>query len=224
MPKNKDFKRLVRARMKKTGESYTAARARLVDKRKDSERDPRPSEYATLAGMRDEVVAERTGRSWREWVRHLDGLGAASMPHREIVQRVSAAGGVSDWWSQMVTVGYERIKGLREIGQRRGGTYDVNKSRTLPVPVGRLYRAFRDARLRRRWLTDGELEVRKATPEKSMRCTWEDGLPVDVYFTAKGEEKSRVSLQHRKLPSKDAADRVREEWSARLAALADLLT
>jgi len=29
MPKDKDFKRLVRARMDKTGESYTAARARL---------------------------------------------------------------------------------------------------------------------------------------------------------------------------------------------------
>jgi hypothetical protein len=33
MPTQKDLKRLVRARMKKTGESYTAARARLLAKR-----------------------------------------------------------------------------------------------------------------------------------------------------------------------------------------------
>jgi len=33
MPTNKDFKRLVRARMRKTGESYTAARAHLLTKK-----------------------------------------------------------------------------------------------------------------------------------------------------------------------------------------------
>ena len=34
MPTGKDLKRLVRARMKKTGESYTAARAQLLKKKK----------------------------------------------------------------------------------------------------------------------------------------------------------------------------------------------
>src|SRR5207247_2767657 len=33
MPTNKDFKRLVRARMQKTGEAYTAARAHLLQKK-----------------------------------------------------------------------------------------------------------------------------------------------------------------------------------------------
>src|SRR6185503_8061251 len=33
MPKHKDLKRLVRSRMKKTGESYTAARAQLIHKK-----------------------------------------------------------------------------------------------------------------------------------------------------------------------------------------------
>ena len=32
MPRNKDLKRLVRARMRKTGEDYTAARARILEK------------------------------------------------------------------------------------------------------------------------------------------------------------------------------------------------
>ena len=31
MPKDKDLKRLIRGRMEKTGESYTAARAQLFD-------------------------------------------------------------------------------------------------------------------------------------------------------------------------------------------------
>ena len=44
MPKQKDLKRLVRERMAKTGESYTAARAQLITKR-----NPSPDEYAELA-------------------------------------------------------------------------------------------------------------------------------------------------------------------------------
>src|SRR2546422_3956023 len=38
MPTNKDFKRLVRARMQKTGEAYTAARAHLLQKDRKSTR------------------------------------------------------------------------------------------------------------------------------------------------------------------------------------------
>ena len=37
MPTNKDFKRVVRARMTKTGESYTAARAQLLKKRQTTD-------------------------------------------------------------------------------------------------------------------------------------------------------------------------------------------
>ena len=46
---------------------------------------------------------------------------------------------VPGWWAQTVTVGYERIKGLRAVGQRRDGTFEANKSRTFAVPLARLY-------------------------------------------------------------------------------------
>ena len=52
------------------------------------------------------------------------------------------------WWAQAVTVCYERIKGLRAVGQRRDGSFEANKSRTFSVPLVRLYRAFHDARTR----------------------------------------------------------------------------
>jgi len=66
-----------------------------------------------------------------------------------------------------VTVGYERIRGLRDIGQRRSGTCEASKSKTLPVPIAELYRAFSDGRMRRRWLPGVELTVRTAVPEKA---------------------------------------------------------
>ncbi len=223
MPKQKDLKRRVRARMEKTGESYTAARARLIEKKAKRSADNEPIDHAALAGMSDEAVAAKTGRSWSEWVEELDRIEAAAMPHKEIAAHVGAHYEVSGWWAQTVTVGYERIKGLREIGQRRGGSYEANKSRTYPVPVSRLYRACRNARERVRWLPDVELEVRKATPDKSMRVTFGDGTAVELYFWSKGESKSQVQLQHRKLASKAAAEKAKAFWGERLTALGRVL-
>ena len=118
---------------------------------------------------------------------------------------------------------YERIRGLREIGQRRDGTYEVNKSKTIGVPIAKLYRAFSAKRTRERWLPDAKLTIRTSRREKSMRITWEDGTPLDVYFTAKGDAKSQVNVQHRGLPNKAATTRMKAYWSERLAALGQVL-
>lgn len=127
MSKQKDLKRLIRSRMKKTGEAYTAARLQLLQKRKT---EP-ASNHAEVAGMSDASVSKATGRTWAQWVGLLDSVQAVEKPHREIAEYVSSLG-TPDWWSQMVTVGYERIRGLRERGQRRGGGYGASKSRTFP--------------------------------------------------------------------------------------------
>jgi hypothetical protein len=215
MPSDKDFKRLVRARMTRTGEAYTAARAQLLRKRPPR----RTPDYTALAGIADATIAARTGRGWTEWVSTLDAMGAHAWPHRDIARYVHDTFGVPGWWTQAVTVGYERIKGLRAIGQRRDGGYEVNKSRVFPVPVSRLYRAFHDARTRRRWLGAVELTIRSAAADKSVRLTWPDGTTVDLYFAAKHAAKSQLAVQHRKLADKASADRLKAWWTERLTAL-----
>jgi len=230
MPKQKDLKRLVRARMQKTGESYTAARKNVVGGEPAKARarasvqaqDKTSGDFARLAGMSDAAVKQKTGRDWAGWVRALDGIRAHELEHREIALRLRQEFDVSAWWAQSVTVAYERIRGLRDVGQRRGGGYDVNKSKTVPVAIGALYDAF-SSRKRGHWLGDAELRVRTATREKSMRLDWHDGTRVDVYFWEKGPAKSQVQLQHRGFPAKAAADRARAEWTSRLQALASYL-
>ncbi len=230
MPSQKDFKRLVRARMRKTGEAYTAARAKLLAKPSRSRtakkiaRASAPAvDYAKLAGMSDVVVKEKTGCQWDRWVKALDQHGAAEMPHREIVDLVQKKYKVGDWWSQMVTVGYERIKGLRARGQRRDGSYEATKSRTFNVPVDALHRAFADAAIRKRWLAEPGVRVRTSTPPKSIRLGFVDGSIVAAGFTPKGDAKSMVALSHAKLPTREAAERVKRYWTERFAALADAL-
>jgi hypothetical protein len=221
MPKNKDLKRLVRTRMQKTGESYTTARAQLVKKKPPA---PVPeSSYAEVAGMSDAAVRAKTGKTWKQWVRALDAVDALDMPHRDIARHLHDAHNLTPWWSQTVTVGYERIRGLRDVGQRRGGAYEVNKSKTVPVPAADLYRAFADGRRRKRWLGDVALRVRKATPEKSLRITWPDGTDVQVNVVAKTRAKSQVTVQHSRLASKSDAKKIKAYWGERLDALAEAL-
>ena len=223
MPRDKDRKRIIRERMKKTGESYTTARAHVLSK-KPSNRPAAPArDLASLAGMKDDAIAAKTGRTWRQWVRALDADGAAAMPHREIAEIVHKKHRVGDWWAQSVTVGYERIKGLRERGQRRNGTYEATKSRTFNVPVNTLFDAWADETARRRWLDGVKAVVRTARAPKSMRLQWPDGTLVAVGFMAKGHGKSAVALAHTKLRDRAASGNAKEYWTGRLDALGSLL-
>src|SRR5687768_11971471 len=236
MTQNKDLKRLVRARMKKTGEAYTTARAQITRKSKSKTATaaasapaalptpkPNPKDYAELAGMSDAVIKERTGCGWERWVKSLDYHGAADMPHRDIAALVHEKYKVGDWWGQAVAVGYERIKGLRAKGQRRDGSYEASKSRTFNVPVSVLFDAWAEAATRKRWLEKNDIKVRTATKPKTMRLGWSDGTIVAVGFTAKGKDKSSVAIQHTKLPDREAADRLKEYWTDRFEALGELL-
>ena len=126
---------------------------------------------------------------------------------------------MSSWWTQTVTVGYERIKGLRARGQRRDGTYEASKSRTFNVPVETLFDVWADTAKRKKWLTDENVKFRSATKPKYLRLDWKGNSIVAVGFLAKGESKSSVAVQHAKLPDRETADRLKKYWSDQLDSL-----
>jgi hypothetical protein len=222
MPRQKDLKRLVRARMQKTGEAYTAARAQIT-KQSSVEGPPAPTvDLAALAGMSDEKIKAATGCTWETWAFALDRHRADKLAHREIAKLVHEKYHTGPWWTQTVAVGYERIKGLRAIGQRRNGTYEASKSRTFAVPVDVLFDAWKDGRKRARWLKE-KVRVRTATAHKSIRLDWPDGGIIAVGFLEKGDGKSSVAVSHAGLADRATADRVKQEWSLRLDALGDAL-
>jgi hypothetical protein len=217
MTRQKSFKRLVRARMEKTGESYTAARASLL-----TAQEPKATEGPALT-MSDEAIRRRTGRGWEEWFDLLDEWGAAERPHPEIARWLREEQGVEGWDAQSVTVSYERARGLRAVGERPEG-FSITASKTVAVPVGRLFDAFVDESLRERWLPDGRLRERTATKPKSARFDWGDGQTrVIVGFDAKDEAKSTVALEHARLADAGEAERMKDYWRDRVAALKEVL-
>jgi uncharacterized protein YndB with AHSA1/START domain len=217
MTAQKSFKRLVRARMDKTGESYTSARAALL-----AAEEPKASEGPALS-MSDEAIRRRTGRGWEEWFDLLDDWGAAERPHPEALQWLAEEHGIEGWSAQAATITYERARGLRAVGEGPDG-FTVTASKTVAVPVDRLYEAIVDASERERWLADGPLRERKVSKPKSARFDWADGeTRVNVFFEAKGEAKSTVALQHERLPDGVEAERMKAFWRDRVATLKEVL-
>ncbi len=215
MTRQRSFKRLVRARMEKTGQSYTAARAILL-----AAEEPQGTEEPPLATS-DEAIRERTGRGWEEWFDLLDEWGAAELPHRDVARRVATELGIEPlkWEAQAVTVSYERARGLRAVGEHPDG-FAITAQKTVSVPIERLYDAFVDESIRRRWLPDGQLRARTTTKPKSARFDWgEDETRVNVVFTAKGGEKSTAALEHARLADAKQAERMKAHWRERLTAL-----
>ena len=216
MTTQRSFKRLVRSRMEKTGESYTAARAQLLNGD-----EPQRISLATS----DEAIRERTGRGWEEWFDLLDEWGAADKSHREIARWLAGQQGIHPlaWNAQAIAGSYERARRGRQVGEHEDG-FAVTATKTVAVPVERLYDAFVDTSLRERWLPDGDLRERTATKPRSARFDWgEDGTRVHVTFAAKGEAKSTAALQHERLADAAEAERMKAFWRERVAGLKEVL-
>ena len=219
MTRQKSFKRIVRARMAKTGESYAAARALLL-----AATEPDTPERPALATS-DTAIRERTGRGWEEWFELLDAWGAADRTHRETARWVAEQQGLDPlaWNVQAVVSSFERTRGLRAPGEHADG-FAVTASKTVAVPVERLYDAFVDAGLRAGWLPDAQLTERTATRPRSARFDWGDGTSrVHVTFAAKGDGRSTAAVSHARLADAAEAERMKTYWRERVATLKAVL-
>jgi hypothetical protein len=178
-----------------------------------------PGEMMKLAGVGSEAVMKATGKAWEDWLKVLDKAGAMKMPHKEIASMLGDKFHVPGWWSQMVAVGYEQARGLREVHQNLAG-FSASASKTFQANMERLFNAWNDPQLRETWLPGAPLQVRKSTDGKSMRITWTLGNSnVDVGFFSKGPDKTVVQVEHSKLSDAEAVAAQKAYWSSGLERL-----
>jgi len=149
----------------------------------------------------DESAKAKTGKVWAEWFKILDKAGAKKWSHKEIWTFLSGKHGVTGWWAQMVAVGYEHERGLRQKFQNCAGDFSANSSRTFVVGLGKIYKAWTDDRLRAKWLPGAKIEITTATPGKSLRAKWDGHTRLSVYFYASPGGKTRIAVDHMKLAS-----------------------
>lgn len=91
----------------------------------------RPSKAATRVS--DESCVRATGKTTAEWNALFDAEHAQHWSHAERIGFVRRHGVLQGWWQQVLTVNYERSRGLRLLGETQGAGFEFGLSRTFPV-------------------------------------------------------------------------------------------
>ena len=160
-------------------------------------------------GMRDAAIKAKTGKTWAQWLAVLDKAGAAKMSHAEIAQYLHDTHEVPGWWSQMVTVGYERLRGRRRLNETTAG-FRTSVSRTFDAGLSVVFGAWDNAKARAKFLKDA---VRFSTrnPGKNLRFAWKIGR-VEVRFVVKGP-KTQMTVDHVGITSPAEVARWKAFWT-----------
>jgi hypothetical protein len=227
MPTQKIFKQRVRARMTKTGESYTAARRQLLRKVDEpaapTVEQPSKEIPADAFLVADESMQRATGKSHAEWFALLDAWGATDHNHTEIATWLRQGQGAPGWWAQSITVAYERARGMRRVHQQGDG-YTISVTKTVKVDPDRALAAFTDTTVRGRWLPNAPMRRRPTRAALSARFDWSDPKSrVVVNILPKGDDKALVAVAHERVPDPDAAERLKVAWRGWLGELKAVL-
>lgn len=171
------------------------------------------------------AIHEATGKTWRQWQTVLRAMNAAALSHKEIAARLHSKHGVSGWWSQTLTVQFERAIGRRQVGQTSTGDFAAAATKTL---IGSKDKALRDwqALVGRRRAFD-RVDFARA-PSVSGTKKWRywrvalaDGSKVTIVISAKRAGKALLGVNHERLPNVRAVRRWKIFWRGFLEGLTE---
>ena len=265
MTRARALKDVIRARAAKTGERYTAARRHVLNALQTPAtrvtRASRPlaavassnatpalaaratmdrasAPHAAKGGVSDAKSREKTGHGLDYWFDVLDRFGAVEKGHSAAARHLFEAHGVGGWYSQGITVVYERARGVRATNQRCDGEYEVSVSKVVAAPMADVLKAFSDPRVRRRWMKDTDAKLSKALasaldgPTSKGIVTRPDGLgrfrykwgstTVQFYFVPKPGGKVSVVVTNSALTNATTVEDRRGQWRSALNGLSQL--
>jgi hypothetical protein len=244
----KKLKQAIRARARKTGERYAAARRQILlarerrtsasavavvtPKAPRAQAQQRPKSRGAVS---DGAVLKKTGYGLEHWFAVLDRFGAGAKGHTDAAEHLYEVHGVPGWHAQGITVAYERARGLRALNQSGTGRFQVSASKVVAAPVGEVADAFNDARRRKHWLAAADPELaealtaafRGAKPRSvalktgayaRMRYPW-DGGTVEIRINGRPTGGASVVADNKDLPRAELVEVRREQWRVALASL-----
>lgn len=233
MTQSRKLKKAIRARSRKTGESYAAARRQYLK----PATPPKAAAKPKTAGSVGEAAARKaTGHGLDHWYAVLDAFSPGGRKgHTAAAEHLSKDHGVPMWYCQGLTVAWERARGHRAMNQSCDGDFQVSVSRVVKGGLTRVARAITDPKERRVWLKDVEPALERAlhaglvhekskglrlvTPERGrLRYRW-DGSVVEIYLYAKPGGKTSVVASSEELPDAIAVEKRRAVWKDALDGL-----
>jgi hypothetical protein len=250
MTRARALKQVIRARAAKAGERYTTARRHVLKELQlvqgaqgaQSAQGAHSAQNAktTRGGMSDTAALKKTGKDLAHWFGVLDRFGAVEKGHSAAARHLNEDHGVDGWYSQGITVAYERERGVRAVNQRCDGEFEVSVSKVMNATTKQVVKAFSDPRTRAAWINEADAKLADAlakgvADKKSkgfvirpdglgrFRYKWND-TTVQLYLTPKSKEKTSVVVTQMKLASADSVEVQRGQWKRALGLLADHFT
>lgn len=202
--------------MEKTGERYNAARRVLIDQ--SVSRKPSRRNWVAEPEHSEETIKANTGRGWDEWTKLLDAWSAESKGHTAIATYLGEEYGVDGWWSQSVTLGYERIKGLRRKYQGLDGTFTANKSKTIRADAQAVRKMLVSERDRKDLFPGFETELRSRKDANTLRIGIGGGVAL-IHVEPLVDGRAKLTIAHEKLESTEDVELWKKYWSEWLTAL-----
>ena len=170
---------------------------------------------------RIKAVERATNRTWDEWMRYMDGIGAKNLSHHEIATKVleELDGKIDNigWWAQSVTVAYEQFVGHRIPGQRPDGTFQTSVSKSTNLGMNDLMD---------KWVNfaAGDKEVLAVIANDAQvsgtekRITWRtkarDGSEIRVTSEPKKDGTASIIAVQMGLQTNDLNIEAKSNWSA----------
>ena len=233
MTQARKLKQAIRARARKTGESYAAARRSYL-------KPPAPPKHGakprTAGGLSDARAVEHTGHGLEHWFAVLDRYSQGKKGHTDAARHLAQDHDVPMWYCQGITVAWERARGHRAMNQSCDGDFQVSVSRVVPLPLSALFRALGDARARARGLADADPALvraltaafggvkskglRMVNPKRArLRYRWEPGTVEIALEDRPGGGKSTIVAANEGLPDAATMERRRAAWKDALDGL-----
>ncbi len=175
-----------------------------------------------LPSMSDSAVRAKTGKDWAGWFSTLDAAGAAKLDHKAIAALLIKQHAIPGWWSQTITVEYERARGRRERYESPSG-YKVAVTKTIATSLSGLYAATASAAQRKKWFPTGAFEPSSQTKDKYFRGAWKKSSRLEVGFYAKSDGKAQIALQVSRLGKRGEVESERTAWRSALTKLQTML-
>ena len=182
--------------------------------------------------MSDATSLKKTGHGLDHWFAVLDKFGAVEKGHTAAAKHLYEEHKVDGWYSQGITVAYERARGVRGMNQRCDGAFEVSVSKVMAAKPSQIVKALKDGRS---WSDGVEPSLLKALAaaikdkkskgfisrpdgQTRFRYKWDD-TTVQFNMYPKGAKTSLV-VQHMNLAGAEAVEAFRAKWKAAFGSIA----
>lgn len=189
----------------------------------------------------DEAIKAKTGRSWPEWIVVIDGFGGEGMTHKDIARKLHDDGLIAGegsanagWWAQAVTVGYEKLKGRRVLGETADAGFQVGVHKTVPYELAKVWEFILSPVGLELWVgqvpelvleekscyqaKDGTTgEVRSFKELEFIRLTWQppdwkEPSTLQLRLAETGPGKTRIGFHHERLAGVTQREQMKKHW------------